>query len=124
VGTTLPGLVDRFYAFASPLPASLAVLIQGSSMEKLAFVLDIFLVVAGVAAFIYRPRIGGELAKGLRLLTIGIMVLGFAHLAETILFAVFYVARPLNEVIHRLFVGAGFVFVVMGFARMRKAFYS
>ena len=51
----------------------------------IAFVLDIVLVIAAIAAFLTRPRIGGQLAKGLQTLMIGIMVLGFAHLIETLL---------------------------------------
>ena len=88
----------------------------------IAFVLDIVLVIAAIAAFLTRPRIGGQLAKGLQTLMIGIMVLGFAHLIETLLFTLFNVDRPLNEVIHRLLVGAGFIFVIVGFVRMRRAF--
>ena len=88
----------------------------------IAFVLDIFLVIAAIAAFLTRPRIGGQLAKGLQTLMIGIMVLGFAHLIETLLFTLFNVDRPLNEMIHRLLVGAGFIFVIVGFVRMRRAF--
>ncbi|HET7143413.1 MAG TPA: hypothetical protein VFI68_05290 [Anaerolineales bacterium] len=92
-------------------------------MDTIAFVLDIFLVIAAFVAYLARPRIGGQLAKGLQILMIGILVLGFAHLTETLFFALFYVERPLNEVIHRLLVACGFIFVIVGFVRMRKAFY-
>ena len=91
-------------------------------MDTIAFVLDIFLVIAAFAAYLARPRIGGQLARGMRSLTTGLLVLGFAHLTETVLFAMFFVNRPLNEVIHRLLVAAGFIFVIVGFVRMRKAF--
>jgi hypothetical protein len=91
-------------------------------MEIIAFVLDVFLVIAGIAAYLARPRIGGQLAKGLQTLMVGILVLGFAHLSETLLFVLFNVGTPLNEVIHRLLVGTGFVFVIVGFIRMRGAF--
>ena len=91
-------------------------------METIAFVLDILLVVAAVAAYLARPRIGGELAKGFQALTTGLLVLGFAHLVETLLFIIFNVDRPLNEVVHRLLVATGFAFVIVGFNRMRKAF--
>lgn len=93
-------------------------------METIAFVLDIFLVIAAIAAYLARPRIGGQLAKGLQTLMTGILVLGFAHLIETLFFALSFVDRPLNEVIHRLLVAAGFIFVIAGFVRMRKAFDS
>jgi hypothetical protein len=91
-------------------------------METIAFVLDILLVIAAIAAYLTRPRIGGQLAKGLQTLMTGILVLGFAHLIETLLFTLFFVDRPDNEVIHRLLVGVGFIFVIAGFVRMRKAF--
>jgi len=91
-------------------------------METISFVLDISLVVAAIAAYLARPRIGGQLARGLQALTVGLLVLGFAHLTETLLFFLFNVDRPLNEVIHRLLVATGFIFVIVGFNRMRKAF--
>ena len=93
-------------------------------MQSISFILDFLLVIAAVAAYLARPRIGGELAKGLRTLTIGVLVLGLAHLIETFLFAVFSVTTPLNELIHRIFVGIGFIFVIIGFNLMRKAFDS
>ena len=91
-------------------------------METIAFVLDIILVIAAFAAYLARPRIGGQLAKGMRLLTTGLLVLGFAHLIETLFFTLLFVDRPLNEVVHRLLVVVGFIFVTVGFIRMRKAF--
>ena len=91
-------------------------------METISIILDILLVVAGVAAYLTRPRIGGQLSKGLRLLLVGILMLGFAHLIETLLFVLFNLSAPLNEVIHRLLVAAGFIFVIVGFTRMRGAF--
>ena len=91
-------------------------------METIAFVLDIFLVIAAIAAYLARPRIGGQLAKGLQTLMTGILVLGLAHLIETLFFTLFFVDRPLNEVIYRLLVAAGFIFVIVGCNRMRGAF--
>jgi hypothetical protein len=88
----------------------------------IAFSLDILLVIAAIAAYLARPRIGGQLAKGMRSLTTGLLVLGFAHLIETLFFITLFVDRPLNEVIHRLLVAVGFIFVILGFIRMRKAF--
>jgi hypothetical protein len=103
-------------------PPISAELIKRLSMETIAFVLDIFLVIAAIAAYLARPRIGGQLAKGLQTLMIGILVLGLAHLIETLFFTLFFIDRPLNEVIHRFLVAVGFIFVIIGFRRMRKAF--
>ena len=47
-------------------------------MQIIAIVLDILLVIAAVAAYLARPRIGGELAKGLGTLTTGVVILGLA----------------------------------------------
>jgi len=88
----------------------------------LSYILDIILVIAAIAAYLARPRVGGQLAKGMQSLSIGLLVLGFAHLIETLFFTVFSVDAPLNELIHRLLVALGFVFVIIGFVRMRKAF--
>lgn len=92
------------------------------SLEVISLSLDILLVFAAIVAYLARPRIGGQLAKGLRVLLAGVMVLGFAHLIETGLFVLLNENRQINEVIHRLLVGAGFVFVILGFYIMRRAF--
>ncbi len=91
--------------------------------ELSSFVLDVLLIVAAVAAYLARPRIGGQLAKGLRILLIGVMVLGLVHFIESGLFFLFS-SWPVgvHEVIHRLLVVIGFGFVVFGFAMMRRAF--
>ena len=91
-------------------------------MQSIAFVLDILLVAAAIAAYLARPRIGGQLARGLQTLMTGILVLGLAHLLETLFFALFNLDTDLNEVVHRLLIVIGFVFVIIGFARMRGAF--
>lgn len=91
-------------------------------LELISLSLDILLVVAAVVAYMARPQIGGQLAKGLRVLLTGVMVLGLAHLVETVLFIALSVDRQVNEIIHRLLVGSGIVFVIIGFIIMRRAF--
>jgi len=92
-------------------------------LEFISLALDVLLVFAAVIAYLTRPRIGGELAKGLRVLLVGVMILGFAHLFETIVFMIFPgIDTQLNEVIHRLLNGVGFGFIVLGFWTMRQAF--
>jgi len=92
-----------------------------NALQIISLILDVLLVVAAVIAYLARPQIGGALAKGLRILLIGVMVLGLAHFIETILFAILHVSQDANEVIHRLLVGTGFVFVIWGFVKMRDA---
>jgi len=53
---------------------------------------------------------------------VGVMIIGFAHLIETVLFVVFNFDVQLNEIIYRLLIVFGFVFVILGFFRMRQAF--
>ena len=91
------------------------------TLQIISLILDILLVVAAVIAYLARPRIGGALAKGLRILLIGVMILGLAHFIESILLAVFHLNIEANEIIHRLLVGTGFVFVIWGFSKMRDA---
>jgi hypothetical protein len=91
------------------------------ALQIVSLILDVLLVVAAVIAYLARPHIGGALAKGLRILLIGVMILGLAHLIETILFAILQIGQDANEVIHRLLVGTGFVFVIWGFVKMRQA---
>jgi hypothetical protein len=91
-------------------------------LQVVSFVLDLCLVVAAVIAYQARPRIGGQLAIGLRILLVGVMILGLAHFIETALFVILNENLQVNEVIHRLLVGIGFLFVIIGFYRMRRAF--
>ena len=91
------------------------------ALQLISLILDILLVVAAIVTYLARPRIGGALDKGLRILLIGVMVLGLAHFIETILFVILPLSLEANEVIHRLLVGVGFVFVIWGFLTMRQA---
>ena len=91
-------------------------------LQLVSFILDLLLVIAAIIAYLARPRIGGELAVGLRILLVGVIILGLAHLIETALFVLLNVDLQLNEVIHRLLVGTGFVLVILGFVKMRQAF--
>ena len=91
-------------------------------LQIISLILDILLVAAAILSYLARPRIGGQLAKGLRILLIGVMILGFAHLIETGFFVLLNENLQVNEVLHRLLVMGGFVFVIWGFVTMRRAF--
>lgn len=90
--------------------------------EAISLGLDILLVAAAAITYIARPRIGGQLSRGLRILLGGVIILGLAHLIETAMFTIFNFGLALNEIIHRLIVMFGFVFVILGFVIMRRAF--
>jgi len=91
-------------------------------LQVVSLLLDNLLVIAAVASYIARPRIGGQLSKGLRTLLVGLMILGFAHFIETSLFVLFSISTEVNEIVHRLVVALAFIFVIMGLATMRQAF--
>jgi hypothetical protein len=86
------------------------------------YVLDIILVISAVLALYYRPRIGGQLAIGLRLIMVGVFLLGITHLTDTLLKdfveAIDATTRPL---LHRGLNVIGFLFIFIGFFQMRKA---
>jgi hypothetical protein len=92
------------------------------ALELLSLTLDVLLVICAILAYRARPRIGGEVARGLQILLIGVIVLGLAHLVETLLFTLFNLDTRTNEVVHRLLIVGGFVFVIQGFSVMRRAF--
>jgi hypothetical protein len=91
-------------------------------LQILSLLLDVILVIAAVAAFMARPRIGGQLAKGMRTLLVGVVLLGLAHFIETALFAILNLGTEANEVIHRLLIALAFAFVIWGLATMRRTF--
>ena len=88
----------------------------------LTYILDILLVISAVLALYFRPKIGGQLAIGLRLIMVGVFVLGLTHLTDTLLkdlvTSIDATTRPL---LHRGLNVIGFVFIFLGFFRMRKA---
>lgn len=90
--------------------------------HSLTYVLDILLVISALLALYFRPRIGGQLAVGLRLIMVGVFILGLTHLTDTLLkdlvSSIDATTRPL---LHRGLNVIGFVFIFIGFFRMRKA---
>lgn len=90
-------------------------------LQVLTLGLDAMLVILTVAMFVARPRIGGSLGNGMRILVAGFLVLGVAFITETALFVATPISIAANEVIHRLLIGLGFVLIIGGFSRMRQA---
>jgi len=90
--------------------------------HSLTYILDILLVISAILALYFRPKIGGQLAVGLRLIMIGVFILGLTHLTDTLLkdlvTSIDATTRPL---LHRGLNVIGFVFIFIGFFRMRKA---
>jgi hypothetical protein len=93
--------------------------------HSLQYFLDILLVVSALLALYYRPRMGGTLAVGLRLIMIGVFILGLTHLTDTLLSdfvkSISSTTRPL---LHRSLNLIGFAFIFIGFFRMKRALES
>ncbi len=85
-------------------------------------IIDIFLMIFPIAAYLARPRVGGEMERGVRLLLAGVFVMGLAHFLETGLFLLTGIDVEANELFHRVIVVLGFILIVWGFFRMRQAF--
>lgn len=84
--------------------------------------LDILLVVVALLAYLSRPRIGGQLARGLRWLLLGVLLLGAAHAVEIPLLMVFDLHMVVGEIVHRLLVVCAYCLIILGFVMMRRAF--
>ncbi len=89
------------------------------------YFLDIVLLVSAFLALYFRPKIGGQLAVGLRLIMVGVFFLGLTHLADTLLkdfvTAIDAATRPL---LHRGLNVIGFLVIFIGFFQMRRAIES
>ncbi|HKJ53958.1 MAG TPA: hypothetical protein VKB27_20870 [Gammaproteobacteria bacterium] len=64
--------------------------------------------------------LGGVVGKSMGLVTVGAVVLGLAHLSETVLFEYAHVAADAGEVIHRVIILLGFVFLTLGLGAATK----
>jgi high-affinity nickel permease len=90
--------------------------------QSLTLLLDIVLVVSAVLALYFRPRIGGTLAVGLRLIMVGVFILGLTHLTDTIIKDhVAMIDATTRPLLHRGLNVVGFLFIFIGFFRMKKA---
>lgn len=91
-------------------------------MEAINFAIDIVLIICGVLATWYAWNIGGSIGHGsLKLMAGGFLVLGLAHFAETLVFLLM-TDLPIEsgEIIHRVFVLAGFIMILIGYKKLAK----
>lgn len=87
-------------------------------MEIFNIILDFVLLFAAIwMVFIARSSgLGGLVGSALTLISIGAIVLGLAHIVETITFEVIELEDvALGELIHRGIVLLGFIFLILGF---------
>jgi hypothetical protein len=84
------------------------------------FVLDIILIAASAWTVATVRGMGGVIGRGLNLITIGIVILGIAHLLSTTM-KYFQLIDATNEsIVHRVIVLLGFVVLVLGFRQINK----
>jgi hypothetical protein len=90
------------------------------------FILDLVLVAASIWMIVAARGVGGIFGKTMTLIVIGAIILGVAHLLATLGTRITnatggpLVDPNLNNVIHRLIVLAGFVFMVFGFRQLAE----
>lgn len=86
------------------------------AMSYFNFSFDVVLVVVGLLMAYAATKIPsvGAIGKTVRLVVIGAIVLGFAHLAETALHHVPDLSLEVNELIHRGIILVGLAFLYFG----------
>ena len=90
-------------------------------MEFVNLILDLSLVGASIWMVTIVRGIGGIVGRTLNIITIGAVVLGLAHITETILAYFIPDMQPaFGEFIHRVLVFTGFVMIVTGFRQIRE----
>jgi hypothetical protein len=83
-------------------------------------VFDVILILAAIWMVIVVRGLGGIIGRGLNWITIGALVLGIAHLLDTLLRAVpLGWDGPTYSFVHRIVVLAGFVVLIVGFQQIQ-----
>jgi hypothetical protein len=94
-----------------------------STPTLLNIILDIILIVVSVWTVMTVRGMGGVIGRGLNLITIGIVILGVAHLISSVmrntqLVPGMIVDPTIEPFIHRIIVLAGFLVLVLGFRQI------
>jgi hypothetical protein len=80
------------------------------------FGLDFILIGAGLwmAFTARRLQMQGVVGATITQVAVGSVILGFAHLAETLMFLLLDLSADVNELVHRVIILAGFIFITNG----------
>jgi hypothetical protein len=91
-----------------------------SNFELINTVMDIVLLLVSfwMAYTARKINMGGAVGKTISMVVYGAVVLGLAHLAETILSNMFNIPNDMNELIHRCIVLAGFLLLTFGLSSL------
>lgn len=97
---------------------------SASNFELFNTVMDIVLLLVSFwMAFTARKmNMGGAVGKTISLVVYGAVVLGLAHLAETLVSTIFDIPNEVNEMIHRVIVLIGFVLLTVGLRSLGQSF--
>jgi hypothetical protein len=87
-------------------------------VETVNLMLDFVLIAAAVWMVFVIRNIGGITGRAFQLVAWGGIILGFAHILETITFEVLRLDVGTVELLHRTIVLAGIVLIVLGFRRI------
>jgi hypothetical protein len=85
-------------------------------LHFVSYALDFVLIAAGfwMAQTARQMQMRGAVGTTLQQVSVGAVILGFAHLIETVLFELFNVGTEANELIHRVIILIGFMFIANG----------
>lgn len=94
-----------------------------SGFETINTIMDVVLLLVSfwMAYTAKKMNMGGAIGKTVSMVVYGAIVLGFAHLTETILADVFKVPNDANELIHRGIVLVGFILLTLGLSSLGQS---
>jgi hypothetical protein len=92
-------------------------------IDLMNFLLDLVLVAIGfwLAWNAVAARLSGPLGGAMRRVSAGALILGLAHLTETVLDQHFHLPVEVNELTHRVVILVGFVMIGLGLGRISGA---
>jgi hypothetical protein len=90
------------------------------STSTMSLILDIILILVAVGIVLSMRGLGGAIGRSLGVITAGVVVLGLAHITETLTLLLRVWTEDVGEITHRLIVLAGFVLLYIGFRQIAK----
>lgn len=91
-----------------------------SLIHAASFGLDFILIGAGLwmAYTAWQLQLSGAMGVTIKQVAAGSIILGFAHLTETLMFHLLDLSADVNELVHRVIILIGFVFITNGLRQL------
>jgi len=89
-------------------------------METIIITLDFVIIIAAVWAIFASRGLGGTVGKAFGFMMWGMIFLGVAHIFETVTLEVLKWNIDVVELVHRLIVLLGVIFLTFGFNQIKK----